>query len=197
MSDEKESIACVTLMASTLRQEVTPAMLSGYVLALSELTPVQLRMAVGRALCECKFMPAPAELRAFAGIVPLASRGEEAWSIVRAALDSCDWTVGVDFGPVVNAVVRQMGGWQWLCEQSLPDLVWRQKEFVAAFQVRAQGALDDARGAPLPGGLTTSPMRRIAAPGSSHTVLRALPSRASSDVSDLVRELADGKAVGR
>lgn len=192
MADEKEVIACVTLMASTLRQEVTPAMLSGYVLALGDLTAAQLRTAVGRALCECKFMPAPAELRTFAGIVPLAARGEEAWAIVRAAMDRYDYTDSVDFGPVVNAVVRQLGGWQYLCDQSIPDLVWRQKDFVAAFASQAGRPIDDHRTGPLAGFLP-GPVRRIEAPGSISTPL--LTSRAADDVSDLVRGLADSKEL--
>lgn len=67
MTNEREVIACVALVASTLRQEVTPLLLEGFCLALADLTPHELRQAIERALRECKFMPSPAELRAFAG----------------------------------------------------------------------------------------------------------------------------------
>lgn len=67
MTEQKEIIAIVTLLAGVFRVEVTKPMLSGFCLALADLSETDLRKAVARALTECKFFPAPAELRAFAG----------------------------------------------------------------------------------------------------------------------------------
>lgn len=193
MSSEKEIIACVTLMASTLRQEVTPAMLSGYVLALSDLTEAQMRRAVGRALCECKFMPAPAELRIFAGVGnDLVAEMAEAWGAVRSAMDRCDYTNSVDFGPLVNAVIRNLGGWQWLCTQSLNELVWRRKDFERVYEAFRPKAIETLQGAPLAGAFGGPPVR-VAIGGV--TPLRQLTGKGRNQVLDVVRELADGKAA--
>ena len=191
--NEKEIIACVTLLAGALRQELTAPLLQGFCMALADLTAAELRQAVGRALCECKFMPAPAELRAFAGRPALSARGPEAWLAVRTAMDRYDYTDSVDFGPLVNAVVRDLGGWQYLCDQSVPDLVWREKEFIAKFQDRAQRPVDPARGLALRGSLPGAPLRLIAAPGSDAP--RALPAREAGQIADVVRELAQAKGI--
>ncbi len=67
MSTMVEVSACVTMLASTLRHEVTPPMLEGYFMALEDLTVAQLKQAVKAALKRCRFMPSPVELREFAG----------------------------------------------------------------------------------------------------------------------------------
>ena len=89
MSNQKEVIACVTLLAGCLRQEVTTALLEGFCLALADLSESELRRAVGKALCECKFMPAPAELREFAGRVQL-TEGEADYRRVARLLEATD-----------------------------------------------------------------------------------------------------------
>ena len=189
----REIIACVTLLAGTLRQELTEVLLRGYSMALGDMTAGEIRQATARAVSECKFMPAPAELRAFAGRKPLAERGQEAWLVVRGAMDRYDVYEGVDFGPLVNAVVADLGGWVYLCDCSIPDLVWREKEFIEKFRDRANRPIDQGRGAPMRGALSTSTIHRIEAPGSE--MPRALPSRAQSEINGVVRELADAKAA--
>lgn len=188
-----ESFAAgIAVLAASFGRAIEKPLLEGYWLALSELTDAQFAAACRRALEGARFFPAAAELRAFAGIISLSDRGPEAWLIVRAALDQYDHTDSLDFGPLVNAVVRDLGGWQYLCACSIPDLVWREKEFVAKFRARANRPIDPGRGLPLRGSLSAATLRQVEAPGSDSP--RALPSRESGAVTDTVRGLARAKS---
>jgi hypothetical protein len=60
--------AMAVLGATLPTREVTPEMVTGYDLALEDMTDAQLSVAVKRAVAECRFFPAPAELRDFAGM---------------------------------------------------------------------------------------------------------------------------------
>lgn len=190
---KRDSFAAgMALLGHGFSVETPPVMLDAYWLVLAELTDEQFAVATQRALAECKFMPRPVELRAFAGVRALADRGPEAWAIVRGAMDRFDYTDGVDFGPLVNAVVADLGGWQYLCDQSIPDLVWREKEFIAKFQDRTNRPPDADRGKSHRGVLASAPLHAIAAPGSDGPKMLESPARAN--VSDLVRDLAEAKS---
>lgn len=65
--------AMAVLGATLPTREVTPEMVTGYDLALEDMTDAQLSVAVKRAVAECRFFPAPAELRDFAGMPKAAS----------------------------------------------------------------------------------------------------------------------------
>lgn len=190
-------LAGVTMLSMAIppRQPLEDAALEGFWMVLGDLTDDEFAVATKRAMTECKFMPAPSEL------LTLAGRGHdagaaEAWEAVRRAVDVHDYTASVDFGPLVNAVVRNLGGWDRLCRLDLEALnVWARKEFervYAAFSPKDPASLNGEphigafKGRLIPiriGGKL--PIRRIeAAPG---TML--------AETRNLVRELADGKAV--
>jgi hypothetical protein len=161
------------------------------------LTDAELALATKRAVAECRFMPAPAELLTLAGRGRNTEvEGAEAWETVRRAVDEHDYTASVDFGPLVNAVVRNLGGWDRLCRLDLEALnVWARKEFeriYAAFSPKDPAALNGDphigafKGRPVPiriGGKL--PVRRIEA--ATGTML--------AETRNLVRELAESKAV--
>jgi hypothetical protein len=177
-------------MGITFNREMTAALADVYWNALQVLTEAELTRAFARALTECKFFPVPAELLTFAGRGPrdVGADAIEAWGAVRRAIDVHDWNHSVDFGPLVNAVVRNLGGWRELCDLKLPDLdVWARKRFTqtyAAFADKDPGTLN---GAPLMS--ATSKVYRI--PIGSVLPPLALPAPPSA-VADIVRELVDG-----
>lgn len=118
-------------------KEISPVLLGLYWEALRDLTPAQFREATGRALRECKFLPKPAELRELAGNGS-AARALIAWDAVRAALRKYSYTTSVDFGPLVNAVIRSMGGWYALDDMATSELdVWGKKEFERVYALLA------------------------------------------------------------
>ena len=131
MTEEKFK-AAIAALAATFGRAVEPAMLKGYEIGLADLTDQQLSFATARALRESKFMPTPKELRDYVE-GPTRITAAMQWAHVRRTLDTLDIYGSPDFGPVVNAVVHALGGWKVLCEKSIPDLVWIQKDFERLF----------------------------------------------------------------
>jgi len=118
----------IAALAATFGRVVEPAMLKGYEIGLSDLTDAQLSFATTRALRESKFMPTPKELRDYVE-GPTRITPAMQWAHVRRTMDTLDIYDSPDFGEVANAVVHTLGGWKVLCEKSIPDLVWIQKDF--------------------------------------------------------------------
>ena len=100
-------------------------------MGLHDLDPQQLEKACMRALRESKFFPRPVELRQLAGTMPINERAIVAWGEVAKAVRGYGSYASVDFDdPVINASIRNMGGWQQLCAKSAEDFdVWCRKDF--------------------------------------------------------------------
>lgn len=203
MTTDEAIVTALAMLGGAFDKPVTKAMGQAWRSALGDLTPEEIQKATTGALRACKFFPAPAELRAFARPPrDLSSEAQKAWAAVRRAIDEIDYTVsGIDFGPVVNAVIRQLGGWDALCRATLTDLdVWKRKEFERLYLLFGDREIGDM-GRQLEGprecrtpNARFSP-RVVAIPGlpSQPYTGPALPP-VDGGVSDLVRELADGKA---
>jgi hypothetical protein len=194
-----ETIATlVQTLAESMRAPLTPAAIRGYLMALDDLDAAEVNAGVSQALRSPRaFMPTPGELRALCRPeMPIAARAAQAWEAVRKAIRRHDYTVAsIDFGPLVNTVLRSMGPWEWLCEQSDDDMVWRAKDFERFFEAFATGPVEALRPEPLTGwgaGRAGCDHVRVAIGGVAPPL--ALPAKASP-VSDLVRELADAKAA--
>lgn len=75
-----------------------------------------------------------------------------AWSGVVDAMRSLGGYASVDFGPVVNAVVRSLGGWVRLTEQSSEDLLrFVRPQFLQTFKALSAVGVREAEAAPLAG----------------------------------------------
>lgn len=119
MTNKQTFATSLAVIAATFRQALEPETIDGYWDGLNDLTEAQFAQARTRALRECKFMPSPAELRALVGLDAKAALKSDiaiAWERVRWARRYHSYTTGVDFGPLVNAVIRTMGGWVTFCE---------------------------------------------------------------------------------
>lgn len=177
----------------TFNREITGPLMDGYWLVLEGLSEIELSKAFGRALAESRFMPVPVELLTFAGRAPSTPEADavEAWSVVRACIDSIDYTGSADFGPLVNAVLWNMGGWQRLCDLKVSELeVWAKKDFERVYLELSTKDVTRLRCEPHIGFLREKP-RRIAIGGKMPPL--ALPAVASP-VADVVRDLADAKS---
>lgn len=189
---EKNFKAAIAALASTFGRVVEPAMLKGYEIGLADLTDDQLAGAMAIALREARFMPSPAELRDFVGAGTKAG-GLVAWDAVRGAMRRYGYTSSVDFGPLTNAVVRNLGGWRRLDDTPTAELeTWTRKEFLRVYELLAHQRADALNGAPLAGAFGGEPVR-IAIAG--HVAPRALG--AAPPVSPIVRALADGASGDR
>lgn len=201
---KRQSFAVVmTMLAETYRQTVTDAMLDGYWLVLEELSETELKAAARKAMATQTFMPAPAELLRYARPVVKPETGALiAWQAVRKAIDKYDWNVGtIDFGPLVNATIRNLGGWDTLCRATIPELDnpgWLRKRFEEVYQAFAGTEPTALRGEPLEGKLPPNyvnpshPMVAI----DGHPVtprLNANGTGAAGGIAAAIRELADEK----
>jgi hypothetical protein len=126
--DDKIFVAALATLSETFARPLGDGAVEGYRIGLSDLSNDQLRQAMARALRESKFMPTPKELRDYVE-GPTRITGAMQWAHVRKTMDKLDIYGSPDFGPAVNAVVHALGGWKVLCEKSIPDLVWIQKDF--------------------------------------------------------------------
>jgi len=194
MNKTQTTVSAVTMLSEYFRQPLTEAALEAYLIGLDELSQEQVGMVAKRAIRESKFMPSAAELLAFAGKggpQVLAAEIAEAWTAARWARRVHSYTTGVDFGPLVNAVIRSMGGWLVFCGHNDDALeAFERKKFETAYAAfRARSELG-AMGEPLRGEF--GGIERVAIGGRAPArQLEAKP----APVTSLVRELADAKAA--
>jgi hypothetical protein len=86
---QQSILLCLSLLAETMKHEITDKAGMGYIASLSPLTKEQIVQAFSRALDESKFFPVPALLRDFASVAPsgdpIANEArEELFRIVKA-----------------------------------------------------------------------------------------------------------------
>lgn len=191
--DRKKFSAAIATLSATLPpgRPIAPAATEGYWIGLRDLTDGQLEAATSMALRSCKFMPSPRELRDFVE-APLRITAAMQWAHVRRILDKLDVYGSPDFGPVVNAVIHALGGWKVLCEKSIPDLVWIQKDFERLY---AEYETKDLSGLRTEGhiGEFGKPPELCALEGTPRPPAQ-LESADRKQVLDIVRQLAEAKS---
>ena len=179
--------------------DISEQLVEIYWQALRDLTPDEFRVATGRAVRELTFFPKPAELLNFVGVGVGAGDARRklnavnAWEVVHAAMVKYDYTHSVDFGPLTNAVVRNMGGWLWLCARTVTDLTYDRRKFEELHQQLAETHLTAERTEFLTGKFGGQPVL-FQIPGEPERRL-SLPETEGPGLA-LVRDLADKKAAG-
>ncbi len=167
-SDKQKFATLIQALAAGFRTEPTPALLESYWLGLCDMDFEAIQTAVITSIRTCKFMPAASELRQAGSGVDMALAAVTAWRAVRAAVQSAGSYRSVDFGPLVNATIRLLGGWARVCNEE-PDQseVWLKKEFERLYgHLAASGGRID--GAPLKG------IHELEANGKFETVVIAI-----------------------
>jgi hypothetical protein len=132
MTSKQALATALAALGAVFGRAVTPELVDAYALVLGELSASELALATKAALSVCRFFPTPAELLEHAGrggARLLAAETAEAWGAVMLAKRRHDYTTSVNFGPLVNAVIANMGGWLRLCDRTLDELVWDRKKF--------------------------------------------------------------------
>lgn len=192
-------------LGETFNRPLTSGLLEGYWMALEDLTEDEIKAAARRAIVTSKFMPAPSELLAFGR--PRANPAVsviQAWQAVRKAIDVYDWNVGsIDFGPLVNAVIRNLGGWDTLCMATLPELDnpgWLRKRFDEVYTALSSADPQGLHGAPLEGKLPPNyvdpphPVVSIDGQPTRPRLEASGANEAQASITAHVRELADRKS---
>ena len=134
------------------RIRVTPDSLRMWLDALGDLTPEQLQLCLRRFNREGGEFPNPAAVRKFAGDgeASIDDRALLAWASVRRSISRVGAYESIEFDDrIINAAIRNMGGWINLCDMTPEDATWREKEFVAAYKAIIRTGIGD--GAPLNG----------------------------------------------
>lgn len=128
-------------LCAAKRVEATEALQLGYWLGCQGLSDDDFTKAIERALRESNFMPSPHELRALAGEEQIETKAIHAWATVLRSIGAVGSYQSVDFGPLVNAVIRSMGGWVELCGRDSEELrEWGRKDFESTYKRLAGSA---------------------------------------------------------
>jgi len=146
-------------------------------------------------------MPSPAELLSFVRQNNPTADAAKAWGIVRRSIDEHDWDVStIDFGPLVNAVIRNIGGWDTLCQARLPELDnpgWLRKRFEEIYLAFRQTDPRSLRGEPLDGKLPPSwrtPKHVLVPMDGGPAQLRLTGPSPAGEIQAIVRDLAEAKS---
>lgn len=130
-------------------QPLTPDALRMWLHCLADLTPEQVLSAIAAYNREYTGFPKPAVLRKYAGRPTTEDRAGIAWQFVSKAVTTVNHQQ-LDFSDgVVNAAIRQMGGWRLLTDGAEGSLVYRRKEFMEAYERIMRTGIGDP--APLSG----------------------------------------------
>lgn len=127
---------------------VTPGGLAMWIDGLAGLTTQGIAEALRRFNRESSEYPKPATVRKYAGLEGLTDekRAEIAWGTVRRTILSYGAYYAVNFNdPLVNAAIRNIGGWESLCNTPTDELVWKEKSFVQAYVTVARTGIGDGR----------------------------------------------------
>lgn len=151
--DKAQFAGLLEALATTFGKQVDKAMLLGYWMGLSDLTESALERACMKAIRTCKFMPKPAELRELAGILSPAAQAALAFADVDRALAVCGYYRSPNFEDVViNATIRNLGGWLRVCELSPEEFdKWFRKDFERVYAIYAERGVGTEAGQPLIG----------------------------------------------
>ncbi len=137
-SRPEQILECVTILAESWRQKITPITVRAYELGLSDLDIDAVKRGVMVAIRDCQFMPSVHELRKLSGAaetrIDAKDRPLLAWQAVRGAISK----VGAYDSPAfddaaINATIRELGGWPLLCDTPIDEMHWLEKRFVATY----------------------------------------------------------------
>ena len=127
-------------IAESYEKVPSPQLVKLYFALLEELSLEEIQSAAARYMrdpVQCKFMPKPGDL---IGIARPKRTATMAWADVVEEMGRIDSYASIKFEDgVINAVIKDLGGWPWICMQDL-DEPWTQKEFERRYdQYKAAG----------------------------------------------------------
>jgi len=145
--DRAEFALVMQTLSAVFDKEATEDVIQAYWMGLNDLPLGDVKRGAETALKRSEWMPRPAHLRKMAGDVEPDHRAAIAWQAIRQALSQHGTYQSVDFDdPVINATIRNMGGWVALGQKKGEDFeVWTRKEFERIYQaIYATGVTDEA-----------------------------------------------------
>ncbi len=192
--DSARFLVAVSALAAAFGREVDRAFLAAFELGLKDLPIEAIERAVESCIVNVRFMPTVAELRERAGVVSPKERAVIAWEALEKARRRFGYYSTVSFDdPVINAAVRNLGGWERVSE--LADdpenyRVWFRKEFERVYVALCSAGVSKEQAAPLIGYCDRMNVPAGHAPQKLITIttgLPALPNVAAVSVPSLPR----------
>ena len=119
------------------RPELTVQALRVWWMALGHLRMGDFRAALSAHVRSEKFPPTPADiLRLAEGSSE--DKARSAWYMVRSAIGRAGQYASVAFDdPAIHCAIRDIGGWPRLCQTPEAELPFRERDFIAAYQIHA------------------------------------------------------------
>lgn len=152
-SDKEQFAVTVNALAAQYRVEPNTPMLTGYWMGLSDLTLDAVNRAATEALRTSEFMPTVAKIRELAGILNPADRAVISWRALCKAMVKHGYYDSIEFDdPVLNATIRNLGGWiEWAERSEHEDEKWLRKDFERVYISLCRSGVSPVEGGPLVG----------------------------------------------
>lgn len=172
MASNQAVTESVAILCEAFSRTASKTTFLAYREALRDLTDEELKTAVHRALRESRFMPPPAELRSLV-LLSHEERAVRAWIAFERAVMRHGYIHSVNFDdPLINAVVRALGGWEHCCGMPADEFdTFLQKRFQETYRALAARGIGAEECEPLCGyferqnrmnGHAIAPTRQIA-----------------------------------
>lgn len=130
-----------------LDRERVKGVMSMWIDAIGDLEIPVVVTAIRRFNAECRDYPTPARLRSFAttgAALGDNQRADVAWGHVLKTIRRVGAYESVDFDDkIINAAVRQIGGWRRVCDVETDKVEWMRKEFIGAYEAIARSGVGD------------------------------------------------------
>lgn len=152
--DEREFRDLIAGLFSVFAKDFDEVLFGAWWTALEDLPLERVAHGIKRALRECKWMPAAAEIRSLAGCLTMEERATLAFQSAKEAVKRVGPYSSVTFDdPVVNATIRLVGGWTDFCDASESGELDRyvRPRFLKAYITLANRGIRPSEGAYLVG----------------------------------------------
>lgn len=138
MASERKIAAVVAMLCEAFSRKPTVATFKAYEIGLAGVSDEQLNAAANAVLADTgEFMPTPGQLRALSqtGGCGYEAQADSAWATLCRAIDKYGGGRSINFrDAVINATIRFMGGWEYICERPKEDFeVWTKKAFLETY----------------------------------------------------------------
>lgn len=134
-TEKTQVMEIIAGLAETFGRNMSRAGLLAYAAGLKDLPVDSIKQAAASVLRNSRHMPSVAELRELAGEGSVQARAVMAWDAICDAAGRIGSYHSVDFeDAVVNATVRNLGGWPELISKSGDDFFkWMRMEFIKTY----------------------------------------------------------------
>lgn len=138
MVNKQKIAAIVGMLCEAFNRKPSAATFLAYEIGLDGIADEQLDRAANAVLSGgAEFMPTPGQLRALAVTSGLGieAQADRAWVVLCKAIDKFGSGRSVNFrDALINATVRFMGGWVFICQRPVEEFEkWTKKDFIAAY----------------------------------------------------------------